>query len=219
MSDAANILDTMPPVETVEKTEDFIKHGTYSNLFNETSSKEAAQISFNPFITECALSQQGDWDEAGSMSPINTTPSRTIDMLPGGVTPIERVLLENLSSYHNFTELLPGSLRPSRSVTTALPDDSEASGWVIPPGYVPTEDDLWKILFAYRSKDVMFHLPAKTENMPHRDSILKITDTDGTFIACSQVPYLILQSGIVYNASTANLSLRGLPMLTCYIIR
>ena len=45
MSDAANILDTMPPVETVEKTEDFIKHGTYSNLVNETSSKEAAQIS------------------------------------------------------------------------------------------------------------------------------------------------------------------------------
>jgi len=33
----------------------------------------------------------------------------------------------------------------------------------------------------------MFHLPAKTENMPHRDAILKITDTDGTFIACSQV--------------------------------
>ncbi|XP_067949364.1 cilia- and flagella-associated protein 337-like [Watersipora subatra] len=37
-----------------------------------------------------------------------------------------------------------------------------------------------------RSKDVMFHLPAKTETMPHRDTILKITDTDGTFIACSQ---------------------------------
>jgi len=33
----------------------------------------------------------------------------------------------------------------------------------------------------------MFHLPAKTENMPHRDAILKIVDTEGTFIACSQV--------------------------------
>ena len=48
----------------------------------------------------------------------------------------------------------------------------------------------------FRSKDVMFQLPAKTENMPHRDSILKITDTDGTFIACSQVTLHVLSMSI-----------------------
>ncbi|CAL1540983.1 unnamed protein product [Lymnaea stagnalis] len=38
-----------------------------------------------------------------------------------------------------------------------------------------------------RAKDVAFHLPAKIENIPHRDPILRINDTaDGTFIACSQ---------------------------------
>lgn len=62
----------------------------------------------------------------------------------------------------------------------------------IPKDYKPTDEELWSLLYAYRSKDVMFHLPAKTENMPHRDSILKITDTDGTFIACSQVSLIQL---------------------------
>ncbi|KAL5011758.1 hypothetical protein ScPMuIL_010309 [Solemya velum] len=39
----------------------------------------------------------------------------------------------------------------------------------------------------HRAKDVCFHLPAKIENIPHRDPILRITDTpDGTFVACSQ---------------------------------
>lgn len=39
-----------------------------------------------------------------------------------------------------------------------------------------------------RKKDVDFHLPAKIENIPHRDPVLRITDTvDGTFVACSQV--------------------------------
>ncbi|XP_046574299.1 WD repeat-containing protein on Y chromosome-like [Haliotis rubra] len=39
----------------------------------------------------------------------------------------------------------------------------------------------------HRTKEVSFHLPAKIENIPHRDPILKITDTsDGTFVACSQ---------------------------------
>ena len=39
-----------------------------------------------------------------------------------------------------------------------------------------------------RAKDVAFHLPAKIENMPHREPVLRVTDTtDGTFIACSQV--------------------------------
>jgi len=39
-----------------------------------------------------------------------------------------------------------------------------------------------------RAKDVDFHLPAKLENIPHRDPVLRITDTvDGTFVACSQV--------------------------------
>ncbi len=34
---------------------------------------------------------------------------------------------------------------------------------------------------------VAFHLPAKIENMPHREPVLKIRDTqDGTFVACSQ---------------------------------
>lgn len=38
-----------------------------------------------------------------------------------------------------------------------------------------------------RAKEVAFHLPAKVESIPHRDPILRITDTsDGTFIACSQ---------------------------------
>ncbi|XP_050415483.1 WD repeat-containing protein on Y chromosome [Patella vulgata] len=38
-----------------------------------------------------------------------------------------------------------------------------------------------------RAKEVAFQLPAKIENLPHRDPILRITDTpDGTFIACSQ---------------------------------
>lgn len=37
-----------------------------------------------------------------------------------------------------------------------------------------------------REKEVAFNLPAKTENIPHRDPILRITDTaDGVFIACS----------------------------------
>ncbi|KAL4229841.1 hypothetical protein ACF0H5_010233 [Mactra antiquata] len=38
-----------------------------------------------------------------------------------------------------------------------------------------------------RAKDVDFYLPAKITNIPHRDPILRITDTvDGTFVACSQ---------------------------------
>ncbi|KAH3841539.1 hypothetical protein DPMN_115005 [Dreissena polymorpha] len=38
-----------------------------------------------------------------------------------------------------------------------------------------------------RAKDVDFHLPAKIENIPHRDPVLRITDTpDGNFVACSQ---------------------------------
>ncbi|XP_055893432.1 WD repeat-containing protein on Y chromosome-like isoform X2 [Biomphalaria glabrata] len=38
-----------------------------------------------------------------------------------------------------------------------------------------------------RAKEVSFHLPAKIESIPHRDLVLRITDTsDGTFIACSQ---------------------------------
>ncbi|XP_060601618.1 WD repeat-containing protein on Y chromosome-like isoform X3 [Ruditapes philippinarum] len=38
-----------------------------------------------------------------------------------------------------------------------------------------------------RAKDVDFHLPAKITNIPHRDPMLRITDTvDGTFVACSQ---------------------------------
>ncbi len=32
-----------------------------------------------------------------------------------------------------------------------------------------------------------FQLPAKMQNMPHREPVLNITDTsDGTFVACSQ---------------------------------
>ena len=39
-----------------------------------------------------------------------------------------------------------------------------------------------------RQKEVDFHLPAKIENIPHRDPVLRITDTpDGNFVACSQV--------------------------------
>ncbi|XP_041358198.1 WD repeat-containing protein on Y chromosome-like [Gigantopelta aegis] len=38
-----------------------------------------------------------------------------------------------------------------------------------------------------RAKEVAFHLPARIENLPHRDPVLRITDTsDGTFVACSQ---------------------------------
>ena len=38
-----------------------------------------------------------------------------------------------------------------------------------------------------RSREVSFHLPARTRSMPHREPILKIVDTsDGTFLACSQ---------------------------------
>ena len=38
-----------------------------------------------------------------------------------------------------------------------------------------------------RAKDVAFHLPAKIESIPHRDPVLRITDTpDGNFVACSQ---------------------------------
>jgi hypothetical protein len=43
-----------------------------------------------------------------------------------------------------------------------------------------------------RAKDVDFHLPAKITNIPHRDPMLRITDTvDGTFVACSQVTELV----------------------------
>ena len=39
-----------------------------------------------------------------------------------------------------------------------------------------------------RAKEVAFHTPARIENIPHRDPVLRITDTsDGTFVACSQV--------------------------------
>jgi hypothetical protein len=39
-----------------------------------------------------------------------------------------------------------------------------------------------------RAKDVAFHTPARIENIPHRDPVLRITDTsDGTFVACSHV--------------------------------
>ncbi len=38
-----------------------------------------------------------------------------------------------------------------------------------------------------RAKQVAFLLPARTSNMPHRDSILRIHDTsDGAFMGCSQ---------------------------------
>ncbi|XP_052794800.1 WD repeat-containing protein on Y chromosome-like [Mya arenaria] len=38
-----------------------------------------------------------------------------------------------------------------------------------------------------RAKEVDFHLPAKIENIPHRDPVLRIVDTpDGNFVACSQ---------------------------------
>lgn len=38
-----------------------------------------------------------------------------------------------------------------------------------------------------RAKEVAFHTPARMESIPHRDPILRITDTsDGTFVACSQ---------------------------------
>ncbi|XP_070198273.1 cilia- and flagella-associated protein 337-like isoform X3 [Littorina saxatilis] len=38
-----------------------------------------------------------------------------------------------------------------------------------------------------RAKEVAFHMPARIENIPHRDPVLRITDTsDGTFVACSQ---------------------------------
>ena len=34
---------------------------------------------------------------------------------------------------------------------------------------------------------VSFHLPAKVKKTPHREPVLRITDTiDGTFMACSQ---------------------------------
>ncbi|XP_064637892.1 WD repeat-containing protein on Y chromosome-like [Lineus longissimus] len=38
-----------------------------------------------------------------------------------------------------------------------------------------------------RAKEVLFHLPAKIEQIPHREPVLRITDTsDGHFIACSK---------------------------------
>ena len=38
-----------------------------------------------------------------------------------------------------------------------------------------------------RSREIAFHLPARTRNMPHREPVLKIMNTsDGTFLACSQ---------------------------------
>ena len=39
-----------------------------------------------------------------------------------------------------------------------------------------------------RQKEVDIHTPASTEHMPHRDSVLRITNmSDGTFAAVSQV--------------------------------
>ena len=47
-----------------------------------------------------------------------------------------------------------------------------------------------------RAKDVTFHLPAKIESMPHREPVLRITDTsDGMFIACSQDGMVTFWSG------------------------
>lgn len=38
-----------------------------------------------------------------------------------------------------------------------------------------------------RGKEVCLHLPAKIVNSPHREAVIRISDTtDGTFIVCSQ---------------------------------
>ncbi len=49
----------------------------------------------------------------------------------------------------------------------------------------------------------MFHLPAKIENMPHREPVLRIVDTsDGMFIACSQDGMVTFWSGNVDHKRT-----------------
>ena len=53
-----------------------------------------------------------------------------------------------------------------------------------------------------RAKEVAFHTPARIENIPHRDPVLRITDTsDGTFVACSQVSAMLMNFffGLVCN--------------------
>ncbi|XP_076467714.1 cilia- and flagella-associated protein 337-like [Babylonia areolata] len=46
-----------------------------------------------------------------------------------------------------------------------------------------------------RAKEVAFHTPARIENIPHRDPVLRITDTsDGTFVACSQEGFVTFWS-------------------------
>ena len=52
---------------------------------------------------------------------------------------------------------------------------------------------------------VAFHLPARIKNMPHREPVLKITDTsDGTFVACSQDGVVSFWSGHIEHKRTKN---------------
>lgn len=50
-----------------------------------------------------------------------------------------------------------------------------------------------------RAKEVVFQTPARIENIPHRDPILRITGTsDGTFIACSHVSTDFIKVKIIF---------------------
>ena len=52
---------------------------------------------------------------------------------------------------------------------------------------------------------VAFHLPARIKNTPHREPVLKITDTsDGTFVACSQDGVVSFWSGHIEHKRTKN---------------
>ena len=47
-----------------------------------------------------------------------------------------------------------------------------------------------------RAKEVAFQLPAKVDNMPHREPVLRMMDTaDGMFVACSQDGMVTFWSG------------------------
>ena len=42
-----------------------------------------------------------------------------------------------------------------------------------------------------RAKEVVLNTPARISNIPHRDAVLRMTDSsDGNFMACSQVRWL-----------------------------
>ena len=65
-----------------------------------------------------------------------------------------------------------------------------------------------------RAKEVAFHLPAKIHNMPHREPILRITDMDGTFMACSQDGLVTFWSSNTDLKRSKQVQV-GFPEITC----